>query len=86
MNLVDWLGAIGVFQILLASILNVTGKIAPESWSFILLNFIGATIACTASVLLDYLPFVILEGVWALTSLITLIKKIISPRNKNLEV
>ncbi len=86
MNLVDWLGAIGVFQILLAYILNVTGKIAPESWSFILLNFIGATIACTASVLLDYLPFVILEGVWALTSLITLIKKIISPRNKNLEV
>ena len=86
MNLVDWLGAIGVFQILLAYILNVTGKIAPESWSFILLNFIGATIACTASVLLDYLPFVILEGVWALTSLITLIKKIISPRNKNFEV
>ncbi len=86
MNLVDWLGAIGVFQILLAYILNVTGKIAPESWSFILLNFIGATIACTASVLLDYLPFVILEGVWALTSLITLIKKIISPRNKNHEV
>ena len=86
MNLVDWLGAIGVFQILLAYILNVTGKIAPESWSFILLNFIGATIACTASVLLDYLPFVILEGVWALTSLITLIKKIISPSNKNLEV
>mgnify|MGYP001429333370 FL=1 len=86
MNLVDWLGAIGVFQILLAYILNVTGKIAPESWSFILLNFIGATIACTASVLLDYLPFVILEGVWALTSLITLIKKIISPRNTNLEV
>jgi len=86
MNLVDWLGAIGVFQILLAYILNVSGKITPESWSFILLNFIGATIACTASVLLDYLPFVILEGVWALTSLITLIKKIISPRNKNLEV
>ncbi|HAX16723.1 MAG: hypothetical protein VYB38_00025 [Bacteroidota bacterium] len=86
MNLVDWLGAIGVFQILLAYILNVTGKIAPESWSFILLNFIGATIACTASVLLDYLPFVILEGVWALTSLITFIKKIISPRNKNHEV
>ena len=86
MNLVDWLGAIGVFQILLAYILNVSGKITPESWSFILLNFIGATIACTVSILLDYLPFVVLEGVWALTSLITLIKKIISPSNKNLEV
>ncbi len=30
--------------------------------------------ACFASILMDYLPFIILEGIWAFISLISLIK------------
>ena len=71
----DWIGFIGVFLILLAYILNVTGKLQSSSLSFILLNLFGAGLACLASVLMDYLPFIILEGVWAIVSLIALIKK-----------
>jgi len=74
MNTVDWIGFIGVFQILLAYLLNVMGKVDHKDLSFILLNLIGAGMACLSSVLLNYLPFIILEGVWTLISLISLFR------------
>ncbi len=74
MNNIDWIGFIGVFQILLAYILNVIGKIKSNDLTFILLNLIGAGMACFASVLMKYVPFIILEGVWTIVSLISLIK------------
>ena len=74
MNHIDWIGFIGVFQILLAFILNVFGKLKNNDLSFILLNLIGASMACLASILMVYIPFIILEGVWAIISLIALLK------------
>jgi len=68
----DWIGFIGVSQILLAYFLNVTGKISNNSISFILLNVIGAAMACIASILILYWPFIILEGIWTLVSLYSL--------------
>ena len=73
MNATDWLGTLGVFQILLAYFLNVTGKLDSKDLSFILLNLVGACMACFASALLNYWPFIILEGTWALVSLATLV-------------
>lgn len=72
MNIIDWVGFIGVFQILLAYILNVAGTIKSKDLLFILLNLIGAGMACLASVLMNYIPFIILEGVWTLVSFISL--------------
>lgn len=72
MTSADWIGSLGVFLILLAYVLNVIGKLNTKDISFILLNLIGATLACIASVLLDYVPFIILEGTWALVSLYAL--------------
>ncbi len=74
MSTIDWLGFIGIFQILLAYFLNVIGKITHKNLSFILLNLVGAAMACLASVLLNYIPFIILEGVWTIISLISLLK------------
>ncbi len=74
MNAADYLGFIGVFQILLAYILNVSGKLKKEDLRFILLNLIGAAMACFASILLEYLPFILLEGAWAIVSLASLLK------------
>lgn len=74
MNAIDWIGFIGVSQILLAYILNVAERIEKEDLAFILLNLIGASLACLASVLMNYIPFIILEGTWALVSLFSLIK------------
>lgn len=73
MNLVDWIGTIGVFQILLAYILNIIGKMNKNSISFILLNLVGAGMACAASIMMHYWPFIILEGVWATVTSISLI-------------
>ena len=74
MSAVDWIGFIGVFQILLAYMLNVMGKVSHKELSFILLNLIGAGMACLSSILLNYWPFIILEGVWTIISLISLLK------------
>lgn len=74
MNIIDWIGFIGVFQILLAYILSILGKLEKRDLGFILLNLLGAGMACTASILMKYLPFIILEGVWTLVSLIALIR------------
>lgn len=85
MTTTDWIGFVGVFQILLAYILNVTGKIKSKDLAFILLNLIGAGMACLASVLMNYVPFIILEAVWTLVSFISLIKylqRIQKPRNE----
>ncbi len=68
MTLVDWIGSSGVFLILLAYFLNVTSRLESKNLLFILLNLIGASLAGLASYLINYLPFVILEGVWALVS------------------
>jgi len=73
MNTIDWLGFVGVFLILLAYILNVTNKVTSKSLLFISLNLVGASVACLASILLNYIPFVILEGVWALISFFSFI-------------
>jgi len=74
MSYIDCIGFVGVFQILIAYILNVNGKLESSNISFILLNLIGATLACLASILMNYIPFIILEGVWTIVSLISLIK------------
>ncbi|NCO64011.1 MAG: hypothetical protein GW839_12060 [Flavobacteriales bacterium] len=72
MNFTDWIGFLGVFQILLAYVLNVTERVSNKSFIFLILNLSGATMACIASVFLNYWPFIILEGIWALVSLYSL--------------
>jgi hypothetical protein len=74
MNQNDWIGFIGVAILLLAFLLNLTGKITQTSLLYIVLNIIGAALAGIASYLINYLPFVILEGTWTLVSLTALLK------------
>lgn len=76
MSHIDWTGFIGITLLLLAFFLNLMDKIKTDSLPYLLLNFMGAGIACLASVLLNYMPFVILEGCWALVSAFGLAKLI----------
>jgi hypothetical protein len=73
MTQIDWTGFIGVTILLVAYFLNLKNTITKDSLSYLLLNTIGAGIACLASVLLSYLPFIILEGSWTIVSVIGLI-------------
>ncbi len=74
MNLTDWIGAIGVFTLLVAYVLNNYQLLQGNGIWYPLLNTIGAGLACYASIRLVYYPFIVLEGVWSLVSAIALLK------------
>ena len=73
LTLNDWIGFAGVAILLLAFLLNLIGKLSKDGLSYILLNIVGAGLACLASWLINYIPFVILEASWTLVSLWALI-------------
>ena len=68
----DLIGFIGVAILLLAFLLNLLKFLPYNSRWYMLLNITGAGLACTASVMIHYTPFIILEGAWTLVSAITL--------------
>ncbi len=69
MSLSDIIGIFGVALILIAYFLNVIGKLTSDNKIFITLNILGSGIACLASYMIKYWPFVILEGTWFLVSI-----------------
>jgi len=75
MNSADIIGIIGVGLILLAYFMNIFSLIPKEGKLFFLMNISGAGLACLASFMIHYFPFMILEGVWTLVSVVGLIKK-----------
>jgi hypothetical protein len=81
LNLNDWIGLTGVAILLLAYLLNLVGRLDQKSLTYIVLNIVGAGLACLASYLINYFPFVILEATWMLVSLIAL-RKYFSNRRK----
>jgi hypothetical protein len=70
----DIIGSLGVALILIAYFLNTERLIPVNGKLFYVMNLIGATLACYASFLIGYWPFVILEGTWTLVSLYGLMK------------
>jgi hypothetical protein len=81
MKISDWVGFIGVTILLVAFLLNSLKKMPSDSFWYILLNLLGAGLACLASVLIDYIPFVILEGAWMLVSLISFVRFFIEKKS-----
>jgi hypothetical protein len=73
----DWIGFIGVTILLIAFFLNLANKLHKDSVLYILLNIIGAGIACFASILIQYVPFIILEGCWTMVSFAALIRLLV---------
>ncbi len=76
MNTTDLLGFAGVALILIAYFLNLNQRLAANDLRYILMNLVGAILACLASALMKYYPFVLLEGTWAMVSLVALVKKL----------
>ncbi len=68
----DWIGFIGVAILLIAFLLNLFIKMDKGSLVYILMNVIGAGMACLASWMIDYIPFIILEATWTLVSVVAL--------------
>jgi hypothetical protein len=74
MNFNDWIGTLGVGLILLAFFGHTFKIISGDSLLFFTLNLVGAGLACYASYLIRFWPFVVLEGIWTVVSLIGIIR------------
>lgn len=76
MNYNDVIGTIGVGLILIAYFTNTFSLIPKDGKLFFVLNIIGAGLACYASWLILYWPFIVLEAVWCIVSVIGMIRNI----------
>lgn len=72
MSTADALGSIGVALLLLAFGLNLLGSIERSSTGYQALNALGAGLAASASYLIGFVPFVVLEGIWCFVSVLAL--------------
>lgn len=71
----DWIGSTGVALLLLAFALNLTCHLRHEGLTYPALNVVGAGLAAYAAWLIDYMPFVVLEGTWMVVSLASMITR-----------
>ena len=69
----ELVGTIGVSILLIAFGLNLIKKLSATSVSYLTMNILGALLAGISSYLIEFWPFVVLEGVWTIASLVMLI-------------
>jgi hypothetical protein len=71
------IGSLGVALLLIAFLLNVLKLMSADGYAYTALNFVGAALACYSSWLIAFMPFVVLEGVWALVAAFALGRKLV---------
>ena len=69
MSLETAIATVGVSLLLIAFALNLRGLLATRSPLYQGMNAIGAALACLASAMIDFVPFVVLEAVWLAVAL-----------------
>jgi len=74
MNYNEIVGTMGVGLILIAYYLDTTVIITKNGKLFYVMNILGAALACYASWLIGFIPFVVLEAAWTLVSIYGLMK------------
>ena len=62
------IGFVGVALLLAAFLANLFRFLPADGHGYMGLNFVGAALACYSSWLIGFMPFVVLEGVWALVA------------------
>lgn len=68
MTIPDLINTVGVSLILAAYFLLALKRLHPAHPVYHLLNLTGAGLACYGSWLIGAVPFVVLEGVWAMVA------------------
>ena len=76
----ELMGAVGVTMLLVAFFLNQFALLRAESYAYMGLNLVGAGLSCVASFLIDFLPFVVLEGTWAAVAGVALVRSLARSR------
>ncbi len=70
----ELIGSVGVFLLLAAYFLNLYGLIDHRSAAYRAVNVLGAGLSAYASYLIEFVPFVVLEGTWMVVSLAALVR------------
>ena len=70
------IGFAGVALLLIAFLLNLFELLRSDGHLYLGLNLAGAGLACYSSYLISFMPFVILEGVWALVAFGAIARKL----------
>jgi hypothetical protein len=65
-------GFFGVAILLVAFFLNLLRYLRADSAIYLGLNLVGAALACWSSYLIEFMPFVLLEGTWAIVAAVAL--------------
>lgn len=68
------LSLIGAVVILAAYAAQAFKLLAADGRTYLALNFIGGVLLCVAAVAVNQIGFIVLEGAWALISLIGLLR------------
>lgn len=72
----ELIGTLGVTLLLIAFAFNLANKWNATSLPYLLLNAIGAILTCASSYIIRFWPFVVLEGVWTLSSVVVLFRSL----------
>ena len=75
-------GSAGVALLLLAFFLNLLRYLRADGRLYLVLNFVGAALACLSSYLIDFMPFLLLEGTWSAVAAIGLGRAFWSPAGR----
>jgi len=70
------LGSAGVTLLLVAFFLNLMKALRSDGWLYLIMNLVGASLACYSSYLIRFMPFVVLEGTWAGVAAIALARRL----------
>lgn len=73
-------GSAGVALLLLAFFLNLFRYLRADGPLYLLLNLVGAALACLSSYLIDFMPFVLLEGTWSAVAGTALARRLLVAR------
>ena len=76
MSLADVIATIGISILLVAFILNSRKIISADKLLYNILNIVGAGLCGYSAYLISFYPFVVLETVWALVALISVIRSV----------
>jgi hypothetical protein len=68
------IGSLGVALLLIAFLANLLELLRADSRLYTWLNFVGASLAGWSSYLIGFMPFVVMEGVWALVALWAIVR------------
>ena len=72
----ELVGSIGVGLLLLAYVLQLMRVLPAGSATYEAMNAVGAGVACLASWMLGFVPFIVLEAIWTLVSVVALARRL----------